>query len=244
MENKIILDIVKRDVNEIKALIGDHVEILINPSLVRLTLLKAKALCEGLEMLATKNTEKELVEETEPDYFVDDEEVVETDCVENIIEKPTIESSIPENESDFEEEALLDADIDIDEDDCDEEEAYLEDDGDDVHIAHTFSNSKILGENFYQKKSLNDIFSSSEKEYPALGSKIENLKTAIGLNDRFQYIRELFGNNTSKYEEAINKLNSLNKLEEAVDYLEQNFEWKKSDASLKFIELIKRRYQN
>ena len=104
--------------------------------------------------------------------------------------------------------------------------------------------SKRLGDSFSKEKSVNDLISADSQK---LETKISNMpvssiQTAIGINDRFQYIRELFDGDAEKYAETVTKLDSLSDLKEAVVYLQQNFKWKKTDVSLKFVTLIKRRF--
>ena len=66
----------------------------------------------------------------------------------------------------------------------------------------------------------------------------------VGINDRFQYIRELFDGSSDKYTEAVSSLDSMSNINEAVAYLQHNFKWKKNETSLKFVNLIKRRFAN
>ena len=104
--------------------------------------------------------------------------------------------------------------------------------------------SKRLGDSFSKEKSVNDLISADSQK---LETKISNMpvssiQIAIGINDRFQYIRELFDGDAEKYAETVTKLDSLSDLKEAVVYLQQNFKWKKTDVSLKFVTLIKRRF--
>jgi hypothetical protein len=104
--------------------------------------------------------------------------------------------------------------------------------------------SKRLGDSFSKEKSVNDMIST---DYQKLENKISNMpvssiQAAIGINDRFQYIRELFDGNTDKYAETVAKLDSMLDLKDAVVYLQQNFKWKKTEVSLKFVTLIKRRF--
>lgn len=104
--------------------------------------------------------------------------------------------------------------------------------------------NKRLGDSFSKEKSVNDLVSTETQN---LENKISNLpvssiQAAIGINDRFQYIRELFDGNTDRYNDTVSKLDSMADLKEAVVFLQQNFKWKKTEVSLKFVTLIKRRF--
>jgi len=104
--------------------------------------------------------------------------------------------------------------------------------------------NKRLGDSFSKEKSVNDLITDDAQK---LEQKISNMpvasiQAAIGINDRFQFIRELFEGSSEKYVETVTKLDSMTELKEAVAYLQQNFKWKKTEVSLKFVSLIKRRF--
>jgi hypothetical protein len=63
-------------------------------------------------------------------------------------------------------------------------------------------------------------------------------------NDRFMNIRELFDGNNQKFLETVKTLDSKQNIKEAVDYLRNNFRWKRNETSLKFVNLVKRRFIN
>ena len=103
----------------------------------------------------------------------------------------------------------------------------------------------VLGEKFTKEPSLNERFTStSDNQYKIKGKPVTSIKGAIGLNDRFMYTRELFGNDKNKFEITVETLDKAAGLVEAIEYLEQNFQWQKNDTSLKFMELVKRRFEN
>lgn len=106
--------------------------------------------------------------------------------------------------------------------------------------------SKRLGDSFLKEKSVNDIMSddSSKLEHKLSNRPVSSIQSAIGINDRFQYIRELFEGSADNFVKTVADLDSMNDIKEAVDYLQSNFKWKKNDTSLKFVNLIKRRFPN
>lgn len=75
---------------------------------------------------------------------------------------------------------------------------------------------------------------------------LADLKSGIGINDKFQFIAELFAGNGEKYEEIIKQLNSIDTLDSSLLYLEQiraNYQWKEdSGAAERLLELVKRRF--
>ncbi|HCE58198.1 MAG TPA: hypothetical protein DER09_10315 [Prolixibacteraceae bacterium] len=104
--------------------------------------------------------------------------------------------------------------------------------------------NKRLGDSFLKEKSVNDLVSADAQK---LENKISNMpvssiQASVGINDRFQYIRELFDGDADKFAETVANLDSMSNLKDAVVYLQQNFKWKKTEVSLKFVTLIKRRF--
>jgi hypothetical protein len=106
--------------------------------------------------------------------------------------------------------------------------------------------NKRLGDIFLKEKSVNDIRSDdmSKLEHKLSNRPVTSIQSAIGINDRFQYIRELFEGSTENFVKAVADLDSMNDMKDAVDYMQANFKWKKNEASLKFVNLIKRRFPN
>lgn len=104
-----------------------------------------------------------------------------------------------------------------------------------------------LGDSFSKEKSVNELLGnddSNKLEYKISNSPVESITAAIGINDRYQYIRELFDGNGDRFTKAVSELDNLNTIQEAVTYLQQNYKWKKNDVSLKFVNLVKRRFPN
>ena len=71
---------------------------------------------------------------------------------------------------------------------------------------------------------------------------IKMLREGLNLNDRYLFQRELFGNDKSRLDETIAALDRLNNIQEAVSYLKANFKWVRSEASERFVQLVKRRF--
>jgi hypothetical protein len=71
---------------------------------------------------------------------------------------------------------------------------------------------------------------------------LKSLKEGLSLNDRYLFQRELFNNDKSKLDETVATLDHFSNIREAVDYLKSNFKWTKSEASEKFVQLVKRRF--
>lgn len=76
---------------------------------------------------------------------------------------------------------------------------------------------------------------------------LENLKEAIGLNERFLFSNELFNGNMEAFNRALNELNHLESIPDAErlinEQLAVNFKWDpENEAVERFILLVKRRF--
>jgi len=102
---------------------------------------------------------------------------------------------------------------------------------------------RTVGEFFIQGKSLNDLLSENKTlDRKLADSPVARLSQAIGLNDRFQFIRELFNNDADLFRQTVEQIDQMENRNEAVRFLSSNFKWRKSDTSLKFAQLVKRRF--
>ena len=66
----------------------------------------------------------------------------------------------------------------------------------------------------------------AQKEDRSIGTRLQmtpvsSLKEAIGVNEKFLFINELFGGNIQVYNESIARLNDFNDMQEAFDYLNE-----------------------
>jgi hypothetical protein len=92
-------------------------------------------------------------------------------------------------------------------------------------------------------QSLNETMAENKAGDSTINSgPISSLRAAIGLNDRFLFVREIFGNNTDKYNKVIDHLDKLDTIQQAVDYLKTQLTLQKNDTSMKFVDLLKRRF--
>lgn len=102
---------------------------------------------------------------------------------------------------------------------------------------------KPSAESFQKGPTLNDSIGETKTAETTINTgPITSLKAAIGLNDRFQFVREIFGNNTEKYNKVIDHLDKLETIQQAVDYLKSQLTLQKTETSMKFVDLLKRRF--
>ncbi len=123
-------------------------------------------------------------------------------------------------------------------------------------IADKFENGdQALGEKLVSlESSLHDKI-SGEKEDHSIGAKMQqksiaNIKDAIGVNEKFLFINELFNGNIQAYNEAVDKLNNFGNINEAFEYINElttAFSWdgQRSATTIeKFASLVQRRYMS
>jgi len=77
-----------------------------------------------------------------------------------------------------------------------------------------------------------------------LGKKpIMNISSAIGINDRFLFVKELFKNDISLYNSTIQTLNASQNFDTALQHIQSNFEWDFENATVQgFLSIVERRY--
>jgi hypothetical protein len=98
------------------------------------------------------------------------------------------------------------------------------------------------------KQVYDSISEGSQKKQKDISSllqskPIRSIEEAIGVNDKFLFIRELFAGNTMRYKETIDILNTATDFNSAYQYIENNFEWDmENEAVQKLLELVRRRH--
>lgn len=74
--------------------------------------------------------------------------------------------------------------------------------------------------------------------------RVESLKSAIGVADRFMIIRELFGGDGDAYNATIERLDAMSSFDDCVIYITENYSWQSSSEAAKLImSLLQRKYQ-
>lgn len=105
-------------------------------------------------------------------------------------------------------------------------------------LADRFYNTKTsMHDSLARKQSQNDLSSKMQSK------PIQDLNKAIGLNDRFLFIRELFDGNKEAYYEAIQIINEMPSYEEAEQYIRERFNWDEDKPEvIRFMDLVRRRF--
>ncbi len=248
MENIKLLKILLKDLSELEELISEKKENTFDELEMEFLQTRVSGAKRMMQILYDREgqTLPEIEKETEVQSFATPEkqsppkEIVVEEEEEIIAEKVSEEEPKPEAEK-----------VDIDEQKPEltgEPEPELTDETEEKLPEKKVAKDagKILGDSFSKEKSVNDLIDSenSNLEHKLSNRPVESIKKSIGINDRFQYIRELFEGNTERFVDAVAELDEKNNINEAVDYLKQNFKWQKNETSLKFINLVKRRFSN
>jgi hypothetical protein len=96
----------------------------------------------------------------------------------------------------------------------------------------------FINENLGKAKGNKDLTSKMQSK------PISDLRASIGINEKFLFIKELFKGNADYYSKSVDFLNQAGGFDNAMQYIQENFEWdKESDTTKKFLELIHRKFQ-
>ncbi len=72
---------------------------------------------------------------------------------------------------------------------------------------------------------------------------VYDLRQAVGINDRFLLIRDLFGGDSEAYDTLMQKLNTFESLDDCVIYLTENYTWNANSESVRMLmELLERKF--
>ena len=111
------------------------------------------------------------------------------------------------------------------------------------------TNHAIEKPNLDNSTSINDSFASGAPEKTVADKlrqqPITDLKSAIGLNQKFLFMNDLFEGENEKFNDAINKINSFKTLQEALAYIDREISsaWDKENSSvINFMDLVERRF--
>jgi len=111
-------------------------------------------------------------------------------------------------------------------------------------------NAEPKKENLFEKAaSLYDkIAKPTDKTLATAATRqpISNIKSSIGINEKFTFLKDLFRNNVNDYNEALDKLNNFDSYGDAEDYfqdLKSKYNWDPEGKSFQGLaDLLNRRY--
>ena len=93
-------------------------------------------------------------------------------------------------------------------------------------------------------KYLYENFENQDNSSSLRFSSIDDINRAIGINDRFLFINELFKGDKDLFNKTISALNGCSSLDDALMYIHENFSWDSEDSVVKqLIFLLYRRFK-
>jgi len=97
----------------------------------------------------------------------------------------------------------------------------------------------VLGEQIAMQKGENDTTIGDAHTQ----KKIDDIRHAISIGDRFRFQRELFGGNGELMSKTLSKLNGMIDFDEAKAYLQKNFKWESGNETVEsFYSIVKRKF--
>jgi hypothetical protein len=117
------------------------------------------------------------------------------------------------------------------------------------HLAHEHHKSKeILAEKFNTNQQLiNEKLAQGIHRKDISGQMqakaLKNIEAAIGINEKFLFVRELFNGDTETFHKTIRILNNAANFNEAFNYIHSTFNWDlENEAAQKLLDLTRRRF--
>ena len=189
-------------------------------------------------------TEEDFHEEeplTEEDFHEEEPLTEEDFPKEEGTEEEFIEDEASQEEESNEEEESVEEEVSAEEEESNEAEPVVEKEpGDD------FPYEPVVFGDMEEKDDLGFEFETHE----TIGEKlhVKTLKSAIGINDKFLLVNELFGGNMGKYERSMDNLDDLKTLNGALIYMNElrvELQWNSNnEAYKKLLELVHRKFED
>jgi hypothetical protein len=193
-------------------------------------LLDIRALYEEIRALQS-NTLPEAFDESAANETPVPEPVAET----RVDEKPAEDKPVPEA---------------IDETSLDESPVHDEpvDEGTEAEPAEKNTEPTILadkykGEKRYINESLAGNLNKTDIGSKIQSSPIQNIGSALGINDRFLLIKDLFNGDKESFQNTIMILNDASNFNEAFNYITSSFDWDMEEPSVQLLlDLVRRKF--
>ena len=178
--------------------------------------------------------EEEAEEETEEETEVEEQPIVEEKVEEPVVTEPIVEEKV---------EPIVEEKV---------EKTVVAEELSSLHAPHsTPAHSAILslyddapaviGEQFRETTSVADTIVCPKGVAEA--TPITSLRSAIGVADKFMFVRELFGGNDEAYEAAITALESQPSFDDCIIHISENYVWAPNNEATKLMmELLQRKY--
>ncbi len=231
MDLKAVINIILRDLKEA----GDLIDDLKNkPQFPDLQVELARSKCKSAEELI--KLLGDILTETGAE-----------DLVKPLFSKSTTDNDILEIEDKITEEEKVAEEIRTDQPAAEKSDEDRAHDSETEEISEKKAdkkNEQIIADRFAHLASrVNEKVGDSKKaEGKTRTIPVTDLNKAIGINDRFYFIKELFNGNEELYRQTINSLNNTSSLEKATEIMEEAVrEMTDSEPALQLLELVERK---
>jgi hypothetical protein len=102
---------------------------------------------------------------------------------------------------------------------------------------------KLTGNKQYVYDNLAEKSSRDNLSTKLQSKPISDIASAIGINDKFQLIRDLFNGDTATFNKTLEILNGSANFNEAFSYINETFDWDMEDPSVQLIlDLVRRKF--
>ena len=103
----------------------------------------------------------------------------------------------------------------------------------------------VYTEIHFELPEVKDNASESPKQGYVFQHKVKDIRSFIGINDKYQYMNELFANNKTAYEESLDKIVFCNDFKAAQEWLSttamERYGWQKEDETyLSLVETVRK----
>jgi hypothetical protein len=116
-------------------------------------------------------------------------------------------------------------------------------------VQRMFHETPTIGNSFSDHTTFADKIASGEGKKTlseSLKSPVKDMKSAIGLNEKFRFINQLFKGDSKKYNTVIDQLNSSDSESGAMELVKKisdEYDWESNASSAKlFIDFVERRF--
>ena len=260
MEKDALLKVILNDIREVETLVqtfsGSKP---INSAFLKLTLQKINTIQQEVEMLQVVNdTQDSTLVEDSPEIQEDELASKQQKQVTNQVNTETKDSSNQEkNKSDdtfiIEDELKVTEDLKDSElnattkDERKEEKIQIENPDLNINKENKADvKPATLGESLGKdKKSIIDKLpqKNESSNKVLIGKPVDDIKKALGINDRFLYQRELFEGSAEIMNQTLDELNNLGSFADAQSFLKLNFTWDfENETVVAFLKTIQRKF--
>lgn len=244
----VLLRMIQQKVKEIQ----DYVDQLIAEETAVVELEKKPEFSEDqINEISTETLEKEEIENGVTNFQMEEENsvnetIISSKIVKNVPFEPQKEEIIEQNSDETAFETKKENEIFQEEtEEKISKEKILEAEMDELITSVSSSENINKEKTGISKPTLSQLFSQPENNVEATLShqKIDDIKKAISIGDRFRFQRELFKGNGEDMNKTLNYLNQLATFEEAVSFLEAKYHWSKDNETAEdFYRILKRRF--